>query len=283
MNREKIQCLILWGVVAYAVAILIYFTLKAFNHSVDSISAFGSILSAIATFFATAIAILIFKEWKKQARYIDNIKTITNILAELKTLFLHINNVQKYSEHLNHFTELRSAILTSRAYKQDDTGLLPVEERIRKIQDFNSNLSPIKNSRNIILENLDMLSVFNRINLENQQAAISELVSSVLSDLNHAYKTIVLYHVGCGTIPNSEFEKEFDDKDLHFALTILNPHGTILKKDMKEDKIKKFEKHFKQLEGVDGELYVFYTNDVIIDNKTEILKIIEDIRIKYIE
>ncbi|MFH7767036.1 hypothetical protein [Acinetobacter sp. BSP-28] len=65
-KKDKYLELLLWGIVAYAVAILTYFTLKVFDQGVDSISAIGSLLSAAATFFAAFIAAYLFNDWKDQ-------------------------------------------------------------------------------------------------------------------------------------------------------------------------------------------------------------------------
>ncbi|WP_151984697.1 hypothetical protein [Acinetobacter radioresistens] len=66
VKKEKTLELLLWGVVAYAVTILTYFTFKAFGQGSDYISALGSLLSAAATFFAAYIAITLFNDWKVQ-------------------------------------------------------------------------------------------------------------------------------------------------------------------------------------------------------------------------
>ncbi|NYB19684.1 MAG: hypothetical protein HYH09_18115, partial [Acinetobacter baumannii] len=58
MDKEDKQSLLLWGVVAYSVALLLYCSLKTLNGAdAEYISAFGSILSAIATIFASIIAV----------------------------------------------------------------------------------------------------------------------------------------------------------------------------------------------------------------------------------
>lgn len=64
VKKEKALELFLWGLVAYAVAILIYFTLKALGHGAEFISALGSMISAIGTFFAGYVAIRLYSDWK---------------------------------------------------------------------------------------------------------------------------------------------------------------------------------------------------------------------------
>jgi hypothetical protein len=69
MNKIQIKALILWGIVAYAVALLIYWTLTALEHGHESISALGSLLSATATFFAAYVAIKLYSDWRDPANY----------------------------------------------------------------------------------------------------------------------------------------------------------------------------------------------------------------------
>ncbi|MDC5398345.1 hypothetical protein NRA60_13395 [Acinetobacter baumannii] len=67
MDKVDKQSLLLWGVVAYSVALLLYCSLKVLSGSdANYISAFGSILSALATIFASFVAIYIFNGWKNQ-------------------------------------------------------------------------------------------------------------------------------------------------------------------------------------------------------------------------
>ncbi|RZJ20811.1 MAG: hypothetical protein EON51_13795 [Acinetobacter sp.] len=97
IKREKLQVLALWGVVAYTLTILSYFTLKAFGHSENFISALGSILGATATFFAAYVAIVLFNDWKKQhnaqIKY-NYLKDILSVLREnLITLAPIVNGI----------------------------------------------------------------------------------------------------------------------------------------------------------------------------------------------
>ncbi|RSP92634.1 hypothetical protein EA716_15435 [Acinetobacter baumannii] len=72
MKRRKLNlsAVILWSVVAYAIALLTYCTMKNFlKSSADDISAFGSILSACGAFFAAFVATYLFNDWKDQKKY----------------------------------------------------------------------------------------------------------------------------------------------------------------------------------------------------------------------
>lgn len=84
MKKEKTLELLLWGVVAYAAAVLIFYTLRAFDHGADFISAFGSILSAAATFFAAYVAIALFNDWKKPQRYLNKKQYADNLKILVK-------------------------------------------------------------------------------------------------------------------------------------------------------------------------------------------------------
>ena len=88
MKKDKYLELLLWGIVAYAVAILTYFTLKALNQGMDSISALGSLLSAAATFFATYIATRLFNDWKIQ----HNKQVINNFGLQVYEQFSNFEN-----------------------------------------------------------------------------------------------------------------------------------------------------------------------------------------------
>ncbi|WP_312058100.1 hypothetical protein [Acinetobacter courvalinii] len=66
-KREFFLAVLLWTVVSYAISLLIYCTMKnLIGFKPDFISAFGSILGAIATFFAALVAIYIFNGWRNQ-------------------------------------------------------------------------------------------------------------------------------------------------------------------------------------------------------------------------
>ncbi|HFG6923723.1 hypothetical protein NQ659_09215 [Acinetobacter baumannii] len=72
MNRRKLNLsvVLLWGVVAYAIALLTYCTMNKFlKSSADDISAFGSILGACGAFFAAFVATYLFNDWKDQKKY----------------------------------------------------------------------------------------------------------------------------------------------------------------------------------------------------------------------
>lgn len=66
-RKVTLSAVLLWGVVAYALALLTYCTMKSvLSASADNISAFGSILGACAAFFAVFVAAYLFNDWKEQ-------------------------------------------------------------------------------------------------------------------------------------------------------------------------------------------------------------------------
>lgn len=76
-KKVNLSLVLLWGVVAYAIALLTYSTMNNFlNSSADDISAFGSILGACGAFFAAFVATYLFNDWKEQHN-----KQVTNTLA----------------------------------------------------------------------------------------------------------------------------------------------------------------------------------------------------------
>lgn len=158
MKKEKYLQLLLWGIVAYAVALLSYFTLKMFGHGADYISAFGSILSSVATFFAAYIAVALFNNWKDQhnAQILANdainlIKLIHNdieLIAELNVEIkeaIHINkfdlifvtNVLNLSENLlvSQNAQLSNFNLFYRLTKNDNLREM-IEIHSNKIRDI---------------------------------------------------------------------------------------------------------------------------------------------------
>ncbi len=89
MKRRKVNlsAVILWGVVAYAIALLSYCTMNNFlNSSADDISAFGSILGACGAFFAAFVATYLFNDWKEQQRYQNTLQFGLDVYSNFKVL-----------------------------------------------------------------------------------------------------------------------------------------------------------------------------------------------------
>ncbi|MFW1848217.1 hypothetical protein [Acinetobacter oleivorans] len=95
MDKEDKQSLLLWGIVAYSVVLLLYCTLKTLiGAGAEFISAFGSILSAIATVYATFIAIKLYADWKDphQANfYVNECKNVLDIYKQLHLCQRNLN------------------------------------------------------------------------------------------------------------------------------------------------------------------------------------------------
>lgn len=86
-KKEIFSVVLLWGIVAYAIALLSFCTIKnIYGTTADYISAFGSYLGAIGAFFAAFVAVYLFSDWKVQAlheikkEHLGKIITLTNKL-----------------------------------------------------------------------------------------------------------------------------------------------------------------------------------------------------------
>lgn len=101
MNRRKLNllALLLWGVVAYAIALLIYCTIKdVFHSSVENISAFGSILGGCGAFFAAFVAIYLFNDWREN----EDFKRILSIHDQcFKVIYDNSNIIEDILINLN--------------------------------------------------------------------------------------------------------------------------------------------------------------------------------------
>ncbi|WP_155120878.1 hypothetical protein [Acinetobacter calcoaceticus] len=136
-KKVNLSLVILWGVVAYAIALLTYCTMNNFlNSSADDISAFGSILGACGAFFAAFVATYLFNDWKVQETFnrtqrfhdecIDVILKTTKKLSRLETE-IEINRVrfmegQLTEEQINKIEiEFNSIVKETIIYVQDLT------------------------------------------------------------------------------------------------------------------------------------------------------------------
>ena len=110
MKKETFLSILLWGIVAYSVAVLSYFTLKVmFKHDSSFISAFGAILSASGTFFAAFIATKLYNNWRDEKRYDLESKYLASIIQNLSPIFLQLMNIKNDAHNLGNIEN--SAIL----------------------------------------------------------------------------------------------------------------------------------------------------------------------------
>lgn len=109
--------------IAYSLGILIFWTLQnILKSSADSISAFGSLLSAIGTFFAAFIALHVFNGWR--------------ITEDHKTKNGHINNAVNTYLLLQDFLKLKTITFRDTQLRlQSQTITLP--NRIQILLDLN--------------------------------------------------------------------------------------------------------------------------------------------------
>jgi hypothetical protein len=100
-DKSTFYAILLWGVVIYAIALLIYCTLR--NYSADSkdfISDFGSIVGGIGTFFAAFVAAYLFNDWREEKNFDLENSLLTNILVDLKPIFVELHIIRTNSDNL---------------------------------------------------------------------------------------------------------------------------------------------------------------------------------------
>lgn len=130
---------LLWGMVAYAVALLTYYSLKIFFiTSADFISAFGSILGACAAFFAAFVAAYLFNDWKEQHN-----KQVTNTLAlqaydEFSKFEKNTLELATYISDLEILIGSYECELDYEALRKDD-GLIYIQNVVNKKAELNIN------------------------------------------------------------------------------------------------------------------------------------------------
>ncbi|MDO7539729.1 hypothetical protein Q5M52_10700 [Acinetobacter nosocomialis] len=120
-KKLNLSLVILWGVVAYAIALLTYCTMNNFFHSsADDISAFGSILGACGAFFAAFVATYLFNDWKEQQKHQNSIQFGIEVYASFKKFDEYFSEICKELTFLeyelkevlkNNDNNLRSAFL----------------------------------------------------------------------------------------------------------------------------------------------------------------------------
>jgi hypothetical protein len=197
VKKDKYLELLLWGIVAYTVAILTYFTLKAFGHGADYISAFGSILSSIATFFAAYIAVALFNDWKEQHnKQVENqlILTLVNDFNKLDSLAarlffplldLHKSDPQEVDCYFKQFrtnlTEIRIAFLdTTISIERIAIFSGNLEDVIEKVEKYN--LDFLK-----IMDDLSNLPLGIEVNLVSAITEKLQLINVLIVDIENEY------------------------------------------------------------------------------------------------
>lgn len=166
-GKEKLQSLMLWGVVAYSLVILSYFTLKTFGHTADFVSAFGSILAATATFFAAYVAIYLYSDWKEPALYEikkENAYEVLKLVSENYFYLLRIREVLDNISKVDRYKIISSSYLKHPTISRDD-----FFEKNRNIRILDK-ISPSKNflsiyanyERHVSYVNSDYLKIMDK-------------------------------------------------------------------------------------------------------------------------
>jgi hypothetical protein len=125
-KNETLLSILLCAVVAYALALLTYCTLKnVYSTSADFISAFGSILGACGTFFAAFIAVYLFNDWRLEYRKNLEKEIIIRLISIIEDLHFNFKpEIDILNEAVN--SELRKI---TRAKKLDQ---VHYDETMRK-------------------------------------------------------------------------------------------------------------------------------------------------------
>lgn len=209
MKKEKYIVSLLWGIVAYAVAILAYFTLKAFNHSADFISAFGSILSATATMFAAYVAIHLYTDWREQHNKLLENNFIMNIVdlfnaTESKSIgiLLVFNDIKRRSTD-NFCEKSDEQFLTV-----NDDEIQPLIQELKSLRLDISNIQEAYNRYTIyssIIKNDEINKLFTTI--QEELLALSHLGADCHENITFIYDN---------TMPAlAAFFQSFQDKEIN--------------------------------------------------------------------
>lgn len=102
MNFRSSYFFIILTIVLYSICMLTYGTLRIFiDEKIDAISAFGSILSGIGTFFAAFAAIYIFNGWKVQANFDLKKEHVNHLTAFLSKGYDELHKISEILINLN--------------------------------------------------------------------------------------------------------------------------------------------------------------------------------------
>ncbi|WP_098721579.1 hypothetical protein [Acinetobacter baumannii] len=280
MEKEDKQSLLLWGLVCYSVVLLLYYSLKLLGEKdPDYISAFGSILSALATVFASIVAIFIFKSWKKQARYLDAVKLISDIKFKLKNQYQEINKIRVFFDYQNYFIVLATETHKERRYNEFDTGIISAKERLEEANKFRNSISYISNEKENLNQDINRLANYLQIDLSRIIDKNNDFIDMTINEIADCYTDLMCFIVGTGTLPETKLLKTVDRQDLNFAQSILQVNNIQDINYLKETSYKKFENHLILKEGS-----VFFSYDKVLkDREQSILDMIESTRSKHIE
>ncbi|MGL2989748.1 hypothetical protein ACSVHR_06020 [Acinetobacter nosocomialis] len=280
MNKEDKQALLLWGIVSYSLALLIYSSMKILGgEKAEYISAFGSILSAFATISASIVAIFIFNRWKKQARYLDAIKLVTNIKSKLRDQYQEINKIRDFFNYQQYFINLAHETLRERQYNECETAIISVPERLEESKRFINSISYIKVEKEKLNKDIRTLANYLQIDLSNIIDKNNNFIDIIIKELDDSYIKLMCFIVGTGTRPNSKTAKTVDNQDLYFAQCILQVNNKTNINLIKEISYKEYNDNL----IIKEETRFFSYDKVLNDREQRILKMIESIRSKYIE
>lgn len=284
MKKETLSELLLWGLVAYSVVVLAYFTLKIFNHDANFISAFGSIFSAIAAFFTAFVAIYLFSKWKKQAIYLDGIKVIKEINIEIKNIFLNLDNLRRFHDYNNQYRDLAFKLRSERKFSEHHLGLMTGEEKLDEILKFKEMFISVDYHQNNLKRLFDELEDLTNQETKNYIKYVDEILNSIKQDFIQAYTLLMQYWVGIGTI-DVNHTNHVTSEDILFINSVLG-NQIILTQHLSHENIEKYKYYFKTHdipidEGITMTSFTY--NDVMQDRKESIFRKVKDFRNKHLE
>lgn len=189
IEKENIKVLLLYGLVAYAIALLFYCSFKAFGDlDADNISAFGSILSATGTFYAAYVAIHLFNDWRDQAGF-ELKKEHANQLMQL--LSISYDELHKISEIMMNLERIRTHEVLDEKYSIFQANELR--------DDFYKNQLPAKMLDRLNKKNVDIFLSFSKYqthfiflveSFNAMQKTYTIYLNAQITTMNNAQKAI---------------------------------------------------------------------------------------------
>ncbi len=120
-RKVTLSAVLLWGVVAYALALLTYCTMKSvLSASADNISAFGSILGACGAFFAAFVATYLFNDWRLQASFDLKKQHVNEISYLLAQSYDELHKKEEILENLKNVKDYKILYEKYYSFKAND-------------------------------------------------------------------------------------------------------------------------------------------------------------------
>ena len=183
---KKTSFWVLSCVIAYSIGILLFWTIdNLFNKSADYISAFGSVLSAVSTFFAASVAIYLFNDWKEQHN-----KTI--LAGEAKLAFSLLHNERNILHDMKYFLSNKFDQSPSELVNANDSNLSHLPSKLTDM--INTNRSKLAEFV-FLIEGSELYSDLNKyresVTLLNKDIAEWKSSFKTYNDVFEDYNSLV--------------------------------------------------------------------------------------------